>query len=117
MIQRVKRKEITHSELTEKAKKIAIASIFPLPNADILFSHTNNRSRGLLFDSKYEKTNSIFKKDNKLFCYCKELNDPNKEMICCDDPKCRIEWFHLTCLKLKKAPFGFWYCKECLEKK
>jgi len=117
MNQRVKKKNITHSEFKEKAKKMAIVSIYPLPNAEILFSHTNSRSRGLLFDSKYETANSIFKRNNKLYCICKELNDPNKEMICCENPKCRIQWFHLACLKIKKAPFDFWYCKECLEKK
>jgi hypothetical protein len=117
MNQRVMKKYITHSEFKEKAKKMAIASIYRLPNAEILFSHTNSRSRGLIFDPKYETAYSIFKRNNKLYCICKELNDPNKEMICCENPKCRIQWFYLTCLKIKKAPFDFRYCKESLEKK
>jgi len=27
-------------------------------------------------------------------------------MIVCDNPDCTIEWFHITCLQMKKLPKG-----------
>jgi hypothetical protein len=37
-------------------------------------------------------------------------------MIGCDNDDCRIQWFHLACVGLKRAPSGSWYCNECLGK-
>ena len=46
-----------------------------------------------------------------VFCYCKESRDGT--LIGCDFPNCKIEWFHLSCLKLKSIPKGNWYCPDC----
>ncbi len=35
-------------------------------------------------------------------------------MIGCDNPKCKIEWFHMPCLGLAKKPSGKWYCIDCM---
>ena len=36
-------------------------------------------------------------------------------MIGCDNPNCKIEWFHFACLKITEAPKGKrkWYCPDC----
>ena len=39
------------------------------------------------------------------YCYCKEFK-VYKTMLGCDFANCKNEWFHLTCLKLKKVPKG-----------
>ncbi|ELQ74675.1 Chromatin remodeling protein, contains PHD Zn-finger [Trachipleistophora hominis] len=44
-------------------------------------------------------------------CYCGK--DVNAKMIACDDPNCRIEWFHLSCIGISQPPAGKWYCREC----
>lgn len=44
-------------------------------------------------------------------CYCGK--DINAKMIACDDPNCRIEWFHLSCVGMAQPPAGKWYCREC----
>lgn len=46
------------------------------------------------------------------YCYCRVVSFG--EMIACENPECLIEWFHLPCVGLQKAPKGKWFCKECL---
>ena len=49
--------------------------------------------------------------DDRLYCYC---HRPSKGlMIGCDNPDCKIEWFHTKCLGLKSIPKGSWYCEDC----
>lgn len=48
-----------------------------------------------------------------VYCYCQMISDG--EMIACDNKNCKIEWFHIQCLGLKKVPKGTWYCEECKE--
>ena len=37
------------------------------------------------------------------------------EMVCCDVENCPLgKWFHLSCLRLRKAPrTKKWYCPDC----
>ena len=37
------------------------------------------------------------------------------DMIGCDNKHCKIQWYHLSCLKLdkKKIPKDMWYCPDC----
>ena len=46
----------------------------------------------------------------ELYCICKRPSFP--PMIACDGENCKIEWFHFSCVDLKKTP-KTWYCKEC----
>ena len=49
--------------------------------------------------------------DGDVFCVC---NQPSSgEMVACDNPTCKIEWFHFICVGLKKKPTSTWYCPEC----
>ena len=34
-------------------------------------------------------------------------------MIGCDEPTCRYQWFHLTCVGVKTPLPEKWYCPEC----
>ncbi|KAF8185056.1 hypothetical protein K438DRAFT_1837328 [Mycena galopus ATCC 62051] len=51
------------------------------------------------------------------YCYCDQVSFG--EMIACDDPRCKREWFHLTCTTLAAAPEGSkkWYCDDCVLRK
>ena len=45
------------------------------------------------------------------WCYC---GGPEEgQMICCDNKKCPIVWFHTDCLKIVTIPTGKWYCQDC----
>ena len=45
------------------------------------------------------------------YCYCRK--EIGGEMIGCDNHMCPYEWFHLSCVSLKKAPEGEWFCPDC----
>uniref|UniRef100_A0A1X7SP42 PHD-type domain-containing protein n=1 Tax=Amphimedon queenslandica TaxID=400682 RepID=A0A1X7SP42_AMPQE len=49
---------------------------------------------------------------DRLWCYCQEPED-EREMICCDEHTCRIQWFHVSCLHIRQIPKGKWYCPDC----
>ncbi|XP_042516568.1 PHD finger protein ING1-like [Macadamia integrifolia] len=49
------------------------------------------------------------------YCYCNQISFG--EMIACDYPDCKIEWFHYGCVGLKESPKGKWYCPDCASTK
>ncbi|XP_043703349.1 PHD finger protein ING1 [Telopea speciosissima] len=49
------------------------------------------------------------------YCYCNQISFG--EMIACDNPDCKIEWFHYGCVGLKDPPKGKWYCPDCASTK
>ncbi|CAA0816705.1 PHD finger protein ING1 [Striga hermonthica] len=46
------------------------------------------------------------------YCLCNQVS--YGEMIACDNPDCKIEWFHYGCVGLKEPPKGKWYCSQCV---
>jgi len=53
---------------------------------------------------------------DKLYCYCQCPHDEVSEMIGCDAPDCRLEWFHFECVNVLVPPEGKWYCPECTKR-
>ncbi|KAI4338143.1 hypothetical protein L6164_016490 [Bauhinia variegata] len=45
------------------------------------------------------------------YCVCQQVS--YGEMVACDNPDCKIEWFHFGCVGLKEQPKGKWYCPDC----
>lgn len=45
------------------------------------------------------------------YCLCEQVSFG--EMICCDNDRCPIEWFHFSCVALNHKPKGKWYCPKC----
>ncbi len=45
------------------------------------------------------------------FCICEQVSWG--EMIACDAPNCKREWFHYPCVGLTEPPKGPWHCSEC----
>ncbi|KAJ7955532.1 PHD finger protein ING [Quillaja saponaria] len=45
------------------------------------------------------------------YCICNQVS--YGEMVACDNPDCKIEWFHFGCVGLKEQPKGKWYCSDC----
>ena len=66
--------------------------------------------------SESEYTNSLNHEkeasEEKKYCKCNQIS--YGQMICCDNPDCKIQWFHIKCVdiedpnKLEKQ----WYCSE-----
>ena len=47
----------------------------------------------------------------KLYCFCQQTE--SGRMIGCDNKDCRYQWFHMSCVKLKRGPKHSWFCKDC----
>lgn len=48
------------------------------------------------------------------YCYCEQVS--YGEMVACDGPDCKREWFHLPCIGLAAPPKGQWFCDDCATK-
>ncbi|EJS43451.1 yng2p [Saccharomyces arboricola H-6] len=85
-------------------------SVTPCPNLENKIARTkeirNNRNgkgqNGSLENEDEDKT---------LYCFCQRVSFG--EMVACDGPNCKYEWFHYDCVSLKEPPKGTWYCPEC----
>jgi len=53
--------------------------------------------------------------DGEVYCLCRRGDFG--EMIACDNPKCKYEWFHYSCVGLTRAPRGRWNCPLCKNRK
>lgn len=51
--------------------------------------------------------------DEDIYCTCQRIS--YGDMVACDNPGCKYEWFHWTCVGLKADPQGEWFCKDCTE--
>jgi inhibitor of growth protein 3 len=49
--------------------------------------------------------------DDKKYCLCQNVSFG--DMVACDNEDCPYEWFHWTCVGLKGAPNGAWFCPKC----
>ena len=45
------------------------------------------------------------------WCYCRGPEEG--QMICCDNKKYPISWYHTDCLRIVTIPKGKWYCPDC----
>lgn len=46
-----------------------------------------------------------------IFCYCRR--GEFQDMVLCDNPSCKIGWFHFSCINMKEEPKGTWFCPDC----
>ncbi|SCU91788.1 LADA_0F12046g1_1 [Lachancea dasiensis] len=62
-------------------------------------------------DDLFSGYNQAEEDDKQLYCFCQSVS--YGEMVACDGPHCKFEWFHYTCVNLKEPPKGSWYCPDC----
>lgn len=83
----------------------------------------NTNYDGEEYDSSYFPNNAspldlveqkFGKKDENIYCSCKKISSGT--MIACDNPECKIIWYHCACVNIpeKEIP-DVWYCPECEE--
>lgn len=49
--------------------------------------------------------------DDRVYCICQKVSFG--DMVACDNPNCKFEWFHWNCVGLKSEPLGTWVCPPC----
>jgi len=47
----------------------------------------------------------------EIFCTCRQVS--YGEMVACDNVDCHYQWFHYSCVGIKRPPKGKWYCEDC----
>jgi hypothetical protein len=49
--------------------------------------------------------------NNRTYCLCNDVG--YGDMVACDNEYCEKEWFHWSCVGIKREPIGNWYCPDC----
>ncbi|XP_068743560.1 uncharacterized protein [Montipora capricornis] len=52
--------------------------------------------------------------DDGPWCYCQQYIE-GSQLIGCDKPDCKIQWFHMSCVGLTTEPDGEWICPSCTQ--
>ncbi|AGO12259.1 AaceriAEL100Wp [[Ashbya] aceris (nom. inval.)] len=82
------------------------------PLSDEASSHGANFADDLQdFNDELFSLNQQEEDDKQLYCFCQSVS--YGEMVACDGPNCKYEWFHYGCVNLDEPPKGQWYCPEC----
>merc|ERR1711915_508045 len=63
-----------------------------------------------------ESNNPESSENVQLYCFCQCPHDDISEMIGCDAPDCKLEWFHFECVGIMVPPAGKWYCPQCTKR-
>lgn len=78
-------------------------------------SSTSSAKKKKRSKSKHEReaspTDLPIDPNEPTYCLCEQVS--YGEMICCDNDKCLIEWFHFSCVDLHHKPKGKWFCPRC----
>jgi len=115
-------KSTTSNGINKKKKSSANSETYSLSGTTKSFlgqKKNRNKSKKKNQNIEYsesEYTNSLnHEKDTseeKKYCKCQQIS--YGQMICCDNPDCKIQWFHIKCVdiddpnKLEKQ----WYCSD-----
>lgn len=62
----------------------------------------------------YHDTSNMVAVEEEVFCICQKVTQ-EYEMIKCDNDTCKYQWFHFSCVGIKIAPEGKWFCPDCLK--
>ncbi|KAH3671419.1 hypothetical protein WICMUC_004643 [Wickerhamomyces mucosus] len=75
--------------------------------------NSNKHNNGQILIDQNTKQEQEQEKE-PLYCICKRPSEG--DMVACDNPKCKMEWFHYECVGLKRPPRGEWFCPKCIKK-
>ena len=99
----LKNKKLKDSNLGKRGKIIKTTII----TENINDQNSNNSS---LEDITYKEIDDKIGPQEPIYCFYNYVSYGN--MIKCDNPKCKKEWFHFHCVGLRSLPKGKWFCSE-----
>jgi len=104
------------SKKSKKSKKRRLDKIVAEAEAAAAPSPTVPSSRGLRLRlpplSSMAQGDAAADPSEPKYCYCNRVSFGN--MVACDYPQCKREWFHLDCVGLAELPQSrTWYCRDC----
>ncbi|KAI5172847.1 hypothetical protein NEFER03_1863 [Nematocida sp. LUAm3] len=74
----------------------------------VLFYKTKKILQHLEHSVPFDRNNEKYSQ----CCICKR--SPTNEMIACDNSKCTVGWYHISCLGIKAVPKKKWLCSLCI---
>ena len=85
--------------------------------ADILSKTTSLFCNVLLPElvGKYFTDSTNSDKSQDKWCICK-MSENEDDLIMCESKTCKIQWFHIKRMRIKKIPKGKWFCVRCKAK-
>lgn len=101
--------QLTQSQQSRPIVDVRISKIVVPPVAD----DTDSDSGNLVIELPKCVEQKAVQSTERLYCHCRCPYDEVSEMIACDNPNCRVEWFHFDCVGIVVAPKGNWYCPDC----
>uniref|UniRef100_A0A1X7UUA2 PHD-type domain-containing protein n=1 Tax=Amphimedon queenslandica TaxID=400682 RepID=A0A1X7UUA2_AMPQE len=94
---------LTHSQENSGSTSMSVSTSNATPSTSTsTVQHTSSKRQC----EEVETSSS-----DDLYCICKK--DRPGCMIACDNPSCKVEWFHYACVNIKRAPKGAWFCPDC----
>ena len=45
------------------------------------------------------------------------MSEDEDDLIMCESKTCKIQWFQIKYMRIKKIPKGKWFCVKCKTKK
>lgn len=70
----------------------------------------DNQEDSYYEDITYREIDGKIGPKEQIYCFCNYVSYGN--MIKCDNPKCKREWFHFHCVGLLNMPLGKWFCSN-----
>ena len=58
---------------------------------------------------KYFTNSTNSDKSQDKWCICK-MSEDEDGLVMCESKTCKIQWFHIKCMRIKKIPKGKWFC-------
>lgn len=101
--------KLTQFQQTRPIVDVRISKNIAPPLAD----DTDSESGNLVIELPKFVEQKAVQSTERLYCHCRCPYDEVSEMIACDNPNCRVEWFHFDCVGITVAPKGNWYCPDC----
>lgn len=104
-------------EKLEKAERLFWLAVLPellgkwFTRANTQLSAINSTTDDLNDDINVDENDHEEDDDDGTWCYCKQPR--GGAMVGCENPACKIKWFHMACLRINKTPKGRWYCPSC----
>lgn len=99
----------SQSQQTRPIVDVRISKNIVPPVAD----DTDSDSGNLVIELPKFVEQKAVQSTERLYCHCRCPYDEVSEMIACDNPNCRVEWFHFDCVGITVAPKGNWFCPDC----
>ncbi|CAI6360249.1 unnamed protein product [Macrosiphum euphorbiae] len=102
--------KLTQSHQTRPIVDVRISKTVIPPDVT---DNTDSDSGNLVIELPKFVEQKAVQSTERLYCHCRCPYDEVSEMIACDNPNCRVEWFHFDCVGITVAPKGNWYCPDC----